>query len=116
MIQKIKQTIITGVVIIIAFIGIKMFFSELVSTNNSLIADNPTLEQFTDGQIILSLLDDLNSVTLDTSIFSNNVFASLVSFEQPIQEQVSGRLNPFLPIGIESSGAILPQASTTLVN
>jgi hypothetical protein len=117
MTQRTKQIIIVIVIIIIAFIGFKMFFAPKVSPDTTLVADQATSAQFVDGQTILVLLNNLNQVTLDDSIFSNNIFISLVDFERPIQDQVIGRQNPFLPIGIDGSGITLPlstsSASTT---
>lgn len=112
MTQKTKQIIIAIVIIVIAFIGFKMFFSNTDSNDTTLVADKATSAEFIDGQIILDLLNELNAVTLDNSIFSNKLFVSLVNFERPIAEQIPGRPNPFLPIGVDSSAG-LPRSTST---
>jgi len=112
MTEKIKQTIIVVIVIIVAFIGFKMFFPGS-SGDQTLGTDNPVSEQFADGQVILTLLNKLENVSLDTTVFSDKVFVSLVSFEKSIDEQVAGRANPFLPIGVDGAGSILSRATST---
>jgi hypothetical protein len=110
--QKIKQIIIAVVIIVIAFIGFKYFFGDTSASNSTLTADTSS-QQFVDGQAILTLLNRLNKVTLNEAIFSNPVFAGLVSFEVPIPDQVTGRTNPFAPIG-SSGGFIAPKATSTV--
>jgi len=105
-----KQIIISLVIIIIAFVGYKIYFVDDTAKNVSLVADKSSNSQFIDGQMILVLLNQLNRVTLDDSIFSNKVFTRLISFERPIADQPIGRENPFLPIG---SDARLPNTTAT---
>ena len=114
MTKKTKQIIISAVIIIVAFVVFKLFFSSNVASDTTLVADQTNSSEFTDGQTILVLLSSLNKVTLDTSIFSNSIFNSLVDFERPIQDQAIGRQNPFLPIGVDSS-TITPSVSTSTV-
>lgn len=101
--QKIKQTIFAIIIIAVAFVVFKVFFAPTDSSNTALSPDKASSIQVADGQTILILLNKLNSVNLDTDIFSNNIFNSLVSFEKPIPDQVVGRPNPFLPIGVDGS-------------
>jgi len=112
--QKIKQIIIAVVVIVIAFIGFKMFFGSSTSNDKTLTADNAVDQQFVDGQAVLNLLNALNKVTLNDAIFSSAVFKSLVSFARPIPDQVPGRTNPFAPIG--SDGSTVRVTSTPRTN
>ncbi len=103
-----KQIIIAVIIIIVAFVGYNMFFVNDDSTSSALVSDIPNQQEFVDGQLILLLLNNLNKVTLDDSIFSNSVFVSLQSFERALEEQVPGRRNPFLPIGVNN-----PLSATT---
>ncbi len=110
--QKTKQIIIVIILIIVSFVGYKMFFPANNSID-SLVEDQSENANFVDGQTILVLLNKLNQVVIDESIFSNDIFVSLVSFERPIAEQVVGRPNPFLPIGVDSSSASFPLSTST---
>ncbi|MFA7252768.1 MAG: hypothetical protein WC027_02835 [Candidatus Paceibacterota bacterium] len=111
MTQKIKQIIIAAVIIIVAFVGFKMFFGNDGPADEALAVENTATGQFIDGQAILVLLGRLNQVKLDESIFSSSVFTSLESFEKPIEEQAISRNNPFAPIGVENQ--IIKPATTT---
>lgn len=99
--QKTKQIIIAVVVIGISFFGFKMFFTSDIPSGASLSVEGSST-YFADGQEILLLLEQLSNINLDNSIFSNQVFLSLVSFERPLDAQIEGRPNPFLPIGRDS--------------
>ena len=48
---------------------------------------------------VLSLLNQINSLKIDTSIFNSLVYRSLVDYSITIPEQNVGRPNPFAPIG-----------------
>lgn len=111
MTQNIKQIIIAAIVIIVAFVGFKMFFGSDGPADEALAVDNASSAQFIDGQAILVLLGKLNQVTLDESIFTSSVFSSLESFEKPVEDQAISRNNPFAPIGVENQ-TIKPATST----
>jgi hypothetical protein len=115
MLQKTKQTIIAIVIIIIAFFGIRSFFSSRESGDASLATESATTSQLVDGQTILALLNKLNRINLKADIFTSVIFTSLVNFEQPIADEVIARKNPFLPIGVEGSNNIIPTATTSRV-
>jgi len=114
MTKKTKQIAVIFIIIIVAFVIFKMFFSNTSPSNTTLVADKTNSAGVIDGQKILVLLNNLNKVTLDDSIFSNKIFTSLISFEKPIADQVPGRKNPFLPIGADNSATNLSGATTTL--
>lgn len=97
--QKTKQIIIILIIIVISFIGYKMYFVSSEPAGTALTAEKSVTPGSADGQVILALLGRLENVKLDESIFSNEVFNRLVNFERPIESQTIGRPNPFLPIG-----------------
>lgn len=109
--QKTKQIIAAVVIIVVAFIGFK-FFSSGVDSGDPLTVDGGSAPVFVDGQAVLILLNKLNAVRLDESIFSNKVFNGLVSFEEPIPDQVPGRMNPFAPIGTDRVDIVSVSTST----
>ncbi len=112
MAQKTKQIIIAVIIIVIAFFIFRYFFANPTPADTALTADNPA-GQFIDGQAILTLMNNLKNVNLDDSIFSDKTFASLISFERPLREQIAGRPNPFLPIGADGTGTILPVSTSS---
>ena len=69
------------------------------------------------GSSLLSLLAQLQTISLDTSIFTNPVFVSLQDWSQPIAEQplgkTLGRPNPFS--GFSGASAITGGAAGTTV-
>ena len=115
MTKRTKQIIISSVIIVIAFVVFKVFFSSNVPSDTTLVADQTGSTDISGGQAILVLLNNLNKVTLDESVFSDNVFTSLVDFERPIQDQVIGRQNPFLPIGVDNSATVSLSKSTSTI-
>lgn len=57
------------------------------------------------GAELLNSLSELRSVKLDSSIFSDPEFLSLVDFGRTIAPEPVGRSNPFAPLGaVESQG------------
>ena len=114
--QRIKQIIIVVIIITVSFVGYKMFFVSSEPAGSTLASDQGGVGQVVDGPAILALLNALNKVTLDDSVFSDKIFVSLINFEKPLEEQVIGRQNPFLPIGVDGSGIILPVATSTVVS
>jgi hypothetical protein len=112
---KIKQIIIAIVVIVIAFFVFKFFFgSDTASVDNTLVRQGQS-KTFVDGQATLNLLKKLSAVELDSKILSNKTFLELVSFEQPIPEQVISRNNPFAPIGFETSISVVRPVATSTI-
>lgn len=95
-----KLTIIIFTIIIIAFIAYKFLFVD-GNSQTSITVDKALAEDLSESQAIITKLNKLRQLTLDDSIFSNSVFASLINFNRSVQEQVAGRSNPFLPIGID---------------
>lgn len=57
------------------------------------------------GQKTLALLNQLNTLNLDASIFTDPAYTGLQDYSVSIPEQNAGRLNPFapLPFSISSS-------------
>ena len=66
-----------------------------------------------DNQEFLRVLKNLESVSLDGSILTNEAFASLVDFSVQFPDQPKGRVNPFKSINpfdpeLVSAGASAP--------
>ena len=61
------------------------------------------------GQEIIEILEELNKIKLDTSLFDDESFNTLIDRKESINPENVGRTNPFEPIGfgINTSGNIV---------
>lgn len=62
-------------------------------------ASPESIEAQNSGAYVLSLLKQVNSLEIDTSIFESVVYKTLVDYTVEIPPQDVGRANPFAPIG-----------------
>lgn len=100
-----KNSIVVIGAALLIWVGYSTFFNKSApaSPNTTLVngnilsGDSPQAQS---GREILTLLLNLKSLKLDTSIFSDPSFQSLADFGQSIPERPRGRDNPFAPIGI----------------
>ena len=106
MFAKYKKVIISVVIIVIVFLGFKFFKKDPVSdaelltstTNNS--TGNLELEAADVlGAQIIQALNQINTLKLDRSIFTRDIYLSLVDKSEPIPLEPVGRPNPFAPLG-----------------
>jgi len=72
------------------------FVKQEIEIPESLIVQTATTEIL--GKQIATALNKLNSLSLDTSIFSEPGYISLVTFHQEINPLPAGKRNPFFPI------------------
>jgi len=94
------KKIIIGIVLLalIAFLGWFFFFRNV---NTEVIFDefgNPIEAQVV-GQDLIDLLDELQMVTLDSSILQSAGFLSLTDYAIDLGTQPQGRANPFERLG-----------------
>lgn len=82
---------LTGLVAL-AGIGYYLFVIEKNSTVNSTTGEE---EIFTDNQVFIKQLSDLQTIQLDTSIFEDVRFQSLKSYQTPLERVPAGREQPF---------------------
>lgn len=67
---------------------------------------NPTLQETSTnnadqafvGSNVLTLLNQINSLKIDTSLFNSQVYKSLVDHTVIVRSQNVGRANPFVPL------------------
>ncbi|PIR85198.1 hypothetical protein COU15_02210 [Candidatus Kaiserbacteria bacterium CG10_big_fil_rev_8_21_14_0_10_45_20] len=95
--QQYKNVIIVFVVVIGLFVAYSIFFGE--EDTDTLSVTNVATEQTVVEQELLSLLLELRSITLDTSLFDDPRFKSLKDFSQELTSEPVGRPNPFSPLG-----------------
>ena len=67
--------------------------SSLTQTNTAASAEVQNV-----GSRVLVLLNQINSLKIDSSIFAGDAYRSLVDYSNTIPEQPVGRQNPFAPL------------------
>lgn len=77
------------------------YFTKTDSSSSYLITDAKTTDS-TDAKYISNMLQQMAKVTLDDSIFSNQIFQNLKDNTISLSLQQAGRNNPFAPIGNNS--------------
>ncbi len=60
-----------------------------------------------EGRAVLALLNDLRSLSLDETFFSNRIFMSLEDWSVVLVPEPMGRANPFAPIGQDTTSSPL---------
>lgn len=96
-IKKNKKWIIGAVAILLVFVAYNAFFA---GVDPRLLISEKQIDSDV-GSEMLALLEQINSIGLDTSFFDDPVFGSLVDFGQELNPQPVGRPNPFAPIGVD---------------
>jgi len=92
-----KNIIIIAVIIGAMYIGYKTFFTE-PEGSNLLKVQNVSSTQIL-GTDIIKAINQINSLQLDSSVFSDPVFLSLEDRSQVIAPQPRGKNNPFSILG-----------------
>lgn len=91
-----KNIVIIGGLIAVAVAGYYLVVVErgaVINTGGGVSVSNADRET----QEFLRRLHDIETIKLDTGIFSNPAFRSRVDFTGPIQQVPYGRNNPFSP-------------------
>lgn len=99
---KIKKLAIATVIILVLFFVYKFFF---VSDDIPTLSSQPVSNN---GGDVTLVLNQLRSLQLDTSIFQDQAFATLVDYGVVLDPQPVGRVNPFAPMG---QGVQAPQVT-----
>ncbi len=68
------------------------------------------------GREIISALDRIKAIQIDTSVFDHPVLNRLVDKTNIITPQPRGRSNPFAPIGVDSGDPSVMQGSDQVDN
>ncbi len=90
-----KQHKILIIVIVVAIILFVLYSMSDKSPDTTLIRTPASAVSTQDEQEILTLLRDVQSITLDGSIFKDPAFASLRDFSREIIIEPTGKENPF---------------------
>ena len=108
--------LITVAVVALGFVGLSHYVNTAYGQTSSLITVETVPGAGTaNGAQILALLNRLNNIALDGSVFKDPKFQSLEDFSISIAPQEVGRPNPYLPVnGVVSVApvkTVAPKAS-----
>ncbi|MFA6459231.1 MAG: hypothetical protein WCV79_02435 [Candidatus Paceibacterota bacterium] len=92
-----KNTWITIAIIIAVSVGIYYFFMK-----DPAVPENTSFEVQPEGELVgaqvLALLNQIESLRIDNTLFQSPAYQSLVDYTVPIPVLNVGRANPFAPI------------------
>ncbi len=114
MTPKLKKIIIIIVIAALVFFVYAIFFKKdptgetLINTGQGLSAEAQAI-----GTQISQGLLRLEQIKLDKSIFTNELYLSLVDRSEPIIDEPIGRPNPFAPIGDISALTAVTSATSS---
>lgn len=93
-----KNTWITIAIIIVVAVAVYIFFLSGPSTEDlgTLVEAQPEGEIA--GAQVLSLLNQIEGLKIDSTLFQSQAYLSLIDYTVPIPVQNVGRSNPFAPI------------------
>jgi flagellar basal body-associated protein FliL len=108
--SSMKSWIIIAIVLIVAIVAYFIYSgSSTNSSSGTIQANSDATGQL--GQQVLSLLNQVNSLQINTALFTSQAYTSLKDFSVTIPTQNIGRANPFAPIP-----GVSQYASTTRIN
>ena len=99
-----NKIIIIVVAVVVGILAYMYLTRDQNASSDSLVAENKT-STFADASDILNLLNRMNQIKLDDSVFSNQVFVSLKDTTVTLVSQQTGRNNPFAPLGADTTKA-----------
>ncbi|HEY4515235.1 MAG TPA: hypothetical protein VJJ22_03715 [Candidatus Paceibacterota bacterium] len=96
------KIIVVLVLLVLAFLGLNYLKSSNTAPTSAggLVSENFNNSISSENQDFLRALKNLESVSLDGSMFSSEAFNSLIDFSVTLVPQPVGRPNPFRPINL----------------
>lgn len=99
--KKYKITLIVLVVGAAALVAYQVFFVNNKVTN-PLVSSKGQIAGSIVGKEVIGLLEELQSISINTGFFEDPVFKSLFDLEQEVKSEEMGKNNPFVLIGSDS--------------
>ena len=82
----------------VAFAGYYMYIQQGTTTLDG-TSDAQFQAMLTNTQVFIERRQELDAIDLDTSIFEDRRFTTLITYTQPLEPIQTGRTNPFADIG-----------------
>jgi hypothetical protein len=93
-----KPNILTLIIVTLIIVGGGYWYFSSQSTNDAALTGTEPAESPAQSQFDL-LVNQLQPISFNTSIFSDPRFTALVDLTTPIAPETPGRADPFAPIG-----------------
>ncbi len=93
-----KTIIIIAAIIIISIVGYFYYMGGQTTSSSTLEVSKDTTDAQIAGQRVLGLLNQIRSLKIDTSLFKDPLYLTLIDYAVDVPPQEIGRPNPFAPI------------------
>ena len=103
------SSIVKTIIVVLVLAGVGFFgYNYLTRTDipSDVLIQQDTVDTSKMGAEVLTALNQLKTLKLDSSIFQDKTFISLQDFSKPLNSEPVGRINPFSPIGVEIAGTV----------
>ncbi|MEI8327937.1 MAG: hypothetical protein WCG02_02260 [Candidatus Taylorbacteria bacterium] len=102
-----KTIIIIAAIIIVAIIGYFYYMGGQTVSSSTLEISKDTTDAQVAGQRVLGLLNQIRQLRIDTKLFEDPMYRTLMDYTVDVPPQEVGRLNPFAPIpGMPVAGTV----------
>lgn len=109
-----KNNIITIILVLVIGMVAFWYLTKTDGTTAYLVTDVKTTDSV-DAKYIYNILQQMAQVSLDDSLFSNQIFQNLKDNTVSFSPQSSGRNNPFAPVGSDLNAIGQATQSTTSI-
>lgn len=106
-----KNNIVTIILVILIGMVAFWYLTKPADTTTSYLSADVKTTNSADAKYIYTILQQMAQVNLDDSIFTNPTFQNLKDNTAFFSPQVSGRNNPFAPVGTDGQST---QSTTSL--
>ncbi len=105
--KSLKSIIIIVGIIIVALIAYFYYEGSKPAANSVLVSSAADIDAQQVGVRVLNLLNQIQSLRIDTTLFSDPSYQTLRDYSVAIPQQNVGRSNPFAPIpGMQSASTV----------
>ena len=98
-----RNTIIIGIILVVVLAGGWYFYSQGGSapSTSQVVSSTSNVDAATAavGENVLSILNNVSSIHIDSNFFTTPAYQSLVDYSIVVPPQAVGRNNPFAPVG-----------------
>ncbi len=101
-----KKPIIIIVIVLVLAAAAYFYFSGSPTDTAATLDAEQTPEGALVGAEVLTLLNEISALSIDSTLFDSQAYKSLVDHTVVVPEQNIGRFNPFVPVGALAKPAV----------